>query len=204
MATSRLPHIPVVPVVAGNGWELQLIEEWWDVVRGKNEPAQVYADPSLGRIVITGQFRLGSAEAFEAVVKANRKFQLVQIESPGGYVAEGFRMAKLIEQYKLSTVSFEDCHSACTLLLAAGETRYLGPKVMVGFHRSGTKYGPVGDGWSWTDYQIAKYYQSRGVQMAFIRQALIPSIREIWIAPHAQMYEAGYATIKWEERPAGL
>jgi hypothetical protein len=62
----------------------------------------------------------------------------------------------------------------------------------------------VGDGWSWTDHQIAKYYQSRGVQSAFIRKALIPSIRDIWIAPHAQMYEAGYATMKWEERPAGV
>lgn len=202
--TIFLVVIPVVPVVAGNGWDRQLLEEWWDVVRGRNEPAQVYADPSLGRIVITGEFRLGSADAFEAVLKANRKYQLVQIESPGGYVAEGFRMARLIEQYRLNTVSFEDCHSACTLLLAAGGVRYLGPKVMVGFHRSGTKYGPVGDGWSWTDHRVAKYYQSRGVQAAFIRRALIPSIRDIWIASHAQMYEAGYATIKWEERPTGV
>lgn len=196
--------IPAVPTVALRAWDLQLLEEWWAVVRGQNQPAQVYADPTLGRIVITGPFRLGSAEAFEAVVKANKKIQVVQIESPGGYVAEGFRMARLIEQYKLSTVSFEDCHSACTFLLVAGETRYLGPKVMVGFHRSGTKYGPVGDGWSWTDHQIAKYYQSRGVNAAFIRRALTPSIRDIWIAPHAQMYEAGYATMRWDERPAGL
>lgn len=202
--TIFLVFIPLVPVVAGNGWERQLVEEWWDVVRGKNWPAQVYADPILGRIVITGEFRLGSADAFEAVVKANKKLRVVQIESPGGYVTEGFRMARLIEQYKLSTVSFEDCHSACTFLLVAGETRYLGPKVMVGFHRSGTKYGLVGDGWSWTDQRIARYYQSRGVRAAFIRRALTPSIREIWIAPHAQMYEAGYATMRWEERPAGL
>lgn len=202
--TIFLLFIPAVPVVAGNGWDLELLEEWWDVVRGKNEPAQVYADPHLGRIVVKGAFRLGSAQAFEAVLKTDSKYRLVQIESPGGYVAEGFRMARMIEQYKLDTVSFEDCHSACTLLLVAGETRYLGPKVLVGFHRSGRKYGPVGSGWSWTDQRMAGYYADRGVQKAFIQRALKPSIRDIWIAPHAQMYEAGYATMKWNERPAGV
>jgi hypothetical protein len=202
--TVFLLSIPLVPLVAGNGWDLQMLEEWWAMVRGRSAPAYVYADPHLGRIVVRGAFRSGSAEAFEAVVKANPSLRVVQIESPGGYVLEGFRMAQLIEARKLDTVSFEGCYSACTFLLVAGQTRYLGPQVKVGFHRSGRKYGPVGDGWSWADHQIARYYESRGVQREFIVRALTPSIRGIWVAPHAQMYEAGYATLRWSERPAGV
>lgn len=32
----------------------------------------------------------------------------------------------------------------------------------------------------------------------------IPSIRDIWYAPHNLMYAAGYATIQWSERKFGL
>jgi hypothetical protein len=152
---------------------------------------------------VKGPMNFGSADAFQAVLDKNPKFTLVQIESPGGFVLEGMRMAQVTSSRKLDTVSMERCASACTFVLAAGSDRYLGPDAKVGFHRSGTRYGPVGSGWNETDHQIAKYYRDRGVNEAFVNKALEPSIRQIWFAPHADMYTAGYATLMWSERKTG-
>jgi hypothetical protein len=195
--------IPVGPWIFMGGYDGEMLEYWWASVRGQYEPINVYADPHLGRIVVKGPMNFGSADAFQAVLDKNPKFTLVQIESPGGFVLEGMRMAQVTSSRKLDTVSMERCASACTFVLAAGSDRYLGPDAKVGFHRSGTRYGPVGSGWNETDHQIAKYYRDRGVNEAFVNKALEPSIRQIWFAPHADMYTAGYATLMWSERKTG-
>lgn len=61
----------------------------------------------------------------------------------------------------------------------------------------------MGEGWSATDHALADYYAKRGVQQNFIHKALTPSIRELWVAPHAEQYAAGYASAPWSERKAG-
>jgi len=186
-----------------NTWSLVLLEEGWDALTGRYRPAEVYADPYLGRIVVKGALKFGSSKELERVLTANRKLTLIEIESSGGYVVEGLRMAPLVSDRKLDTVSLDHCESACTLILASGTDRYLGPDVDVGFHRSGAKYSAIASGWSSTDHQMARVLRSRGVDAQFIQKAFIPSIRDIWYAPHGEMYMAGYATAKWSERKFG-
>jgi hypothetical protein len=201
--TFYLLVLPVVPWIYFSHYDSEMLEYWWASVRGKYEPIAVYADPHLGRIVVRGAMKFGSAEALQLALDKNPKYTLIQIESPGGFVIEGMRMAQMVEKRKLDMVSLDECASACTLVLAAGGDRYLGPDVEVGFHRSGTRYGPIQSGWSETDHKIAEYYRSRGTNNAFIEKALTPSIRQIWIAAHADMYEAGFANLKWAERKVG-
>lgn len=195
--------IGLAPVTVTNFWNPSAMENWWGMVTGSLKPAEVYADSHLGRIVVRGEFNYGSAEALQLVLDRNPKLTLIEIESPGGFVIEGLRMARMIVDRKMDTVSMEGCYSACTLLLAGGVDRYLGPKVEVGFHRSGTRYGPVSRGWTAADYKMAEFWQSRGVSPQFIQQALKPSFREIWTPIHGEMYGAGYATLKWAERKSG-
>ncbi len=195
-----LPWWPAV--VVGNS-DQELMENWWDLVRGNYRPVVVEADPHLGRIVLRGEMKFGSSEALRSTLERNPSYTLIELESPGGYVIEGERMAKMISQRGLDTVAFERCASACTLLFASGKDRYLGDQVQMGFHRSGTRYGPVGSGWSSTDHRMADYYAQRGVTEEFVRRALKPSIVEIWWAPHPDMYQAGYATLRWSERKSG-
>jgi membrane-bound ClpP family serine protease len=202
-STFYLLVIAAGPMAFFSNYDDEMLEYWWASVRGKYDPITAYADPHLGRIVVRGPMEFGSADALQAVLDKNPKFTLVQIESPGGFVIEGMRMARMLEQRKMDTVSLEGCASACTFLLAAGVERYLGPDVRVGFHRSGHWYGPVETHWSETDHKIANYYRQRGAQEAFVQKALTPSIREIWVAPHADMFTAGYATLRWSERKSG-
>ncbi len=195
--------LPAAPFIAFGGVERELLEEWRDMVTGRYRPAQVDADVHLGRIVVRGEMKFGSSEALLSVLQRNPALTLVQIESPGGYVLEGLRMAKLVQQRNLDTVVLESCVSSCTLVLAAGQDRYLGPDARMGFHRSGLKYGEVSLGWSATDHQIADWYRARGTAEDFVQRALQRPMQELWQPTHSEMYSAGYATLRWIERKPG-
>ncbi len=195
--------IGLAPLTVSNFWNYAVLDSWWSLVTGKVTPAEVYADPHLGRIVIRGEFKWGTADALQSVLDRNPKLTLIEIDSPGGLVIEGLRMAQMIEDHKMDTVALELCQSACTLLLASGTERYLGPEAEIGFHRSGKRYGPISLGWSSTDHKMAELWQRRGVDPAFIQKALKPSIRELWIPIHGEMFTAGYATLRWAERKSG-
>ncbi len=166
------------------------------------KPLEVYADPALGRIVARGDISARSADEFERVVLANPQYQVVQIESPGGYVHDAQRMAALIQSRHLNTVSFEKCASACTLMFAAGEMRFLGPNVKFGFHRSGyptmQRFSPIGA----SDRQSAQFLRQRGVAEDFIEHKLNTPFFSIWRPSHGEMFAANFATHRWSERPA--
>jgi hypothetical protein len=171
--------------------------------RAKWQPLEVYADPALGRIVAKGDITAHSADEFERVVLANPQYGVVQIESYGGYVYDAHRMADLILARHLNTVSFVACASACTLMFAAGEQRFLGPTARFGFHRSGYPTMPRFAPASAADRRHAQFLRSRGVSEDFIERDLATPYFTIWKPSQAEMFAAGFATHRWSERPVG-
>ena len=176
---------------------------WWDHITDQGKPVVVIHDPILNRVVVRGEIGFGSVNALRTALALTPKLPLIQLESPGGYVIEGLAMARLIEEAKIDTVSLELCASACTFLLAAGQDRYLGPKVQVGFHRSSAAGYLPSAGWNRMDHKIAAYYKSRNASPEFVTQALDTPGNRIWIPPHAQMLDAGFANKRWEDRKNG-
>ena len=196
--TSILFLMPV-PLIVAAEW----MQGFWTTVSGNLRVADVIHDPHLGRIVVRGEIGFGTFKRLEKALQMQPKLTLVQIESPGGYVVEGMAMAALIEKNGLDTVSLESCASACTLLLAAGQERYLGTGATVGFHRSGAFGYAPSTTWNPIDHEIAAYYKSRETSEEFIKQALDTPFNKIWNPPTEQMFAAGYATKWWSERKAG-
>jgi hypothetical protein len=182
-----------------NDW----IGGWWDTVTGRLHVAEAIHDPVLGRIVVRGEIGFGSYKALERAINMKPKLTLVEVAGPGGYVYEGMEMAQLLQRNHMDTVAIDKCASACTLLLAAGGERYLGSEAKVGFHRSGIDYFKPSTAWTRTDYQIADYYRSRDAADDFIKQALDTPFNSIWYPEHGQLFTAGYATKRWDERKAG-
>lgn len=181
----------------------EMVSYWWSGLRGKARPVDVYADPYLGRVVFRGEFGLGSTEALEAVLNANPSFTLIQLESPGGFVVEGLRMERLVRERKMDTVVMELCASACTLVYAGGNARYLGPEAKMGFHRSGFATTFVDTGWNEMDYKMQKVWLNRGVDEKFTERALKEPIFKIWVAPPNDMLKSRFATAWWMDRKAG-
>lgn len=179
------------------------LQGWFDDITNKNSVVEVTHDPILGRLVLRGEIGFGSFKALQRALAIKPKLALIQVESPGGYVIEGMAMAKLIQDSGLDTVSMEKCASACTLLLAAGQERYLGPSTRIGFHRSGFFGMAPSSGWTATEYRIADYYRARGASQDFIKLALDTPSNRIWVPDHGAMFEAGYASKMWSERKPG-
>ncbi|MBK6293403.1 MAG: hypothetical protein IPF55_02905 [Rhodoferax sp.] len=194
-----LPNLMSFPLLLADEW----LQGWWESVRYEVTVADVMRIPDLGRIVVRGELGFGSYKALEQAILAKPRLTLVQIESAGGYVVEGLAMARLIEAHRMDTVSLEECDSACTLLLAAGQERYLGPNAVVGFHRSGRPGREPSASWTPTDHRIADYYRSRATTEEFVRLALNTPFNRIWTPEPGQMFAAGYATKWWRERKAG-
>jgi len=191
--------IPIPLQMAGD-W----VSGWWRTTTGTDlQAADVIHDKHLGRIVIKGDLGFGTYKKLEQALAMSPKLTLVEIESPGGYVIEGLAMAHLIEKNRLDTVSFEQCHSACTFLLAGVDERYLGPEAKIGFHRSWSYAGGFGIGWNRTDHKIAEYYRSRSTSNAFVQRALDTPGHSIWLPSPGEMFAAGYATKRWDERKPG-
>jgi hypothetical protein len=197
-ATVLFYMVPV-PIALASEW----VEGWWDTVHGGLQVADVTHDKFLGRIVVRGELGFGSYKRLEAALTQTPILTLVEIDSPGGYVAEGLAMAALLEKVGADTVALDECASSCTFLLAAGKERYLGPKTEVGFHRSWSRALGFGTGWSKTDHRMADYYRSRGSSEAFVKHALDTPGYDLWIPSHGEMFTAGYATKRWDERKAG-
>ena len=180
-----------------------MLNYWWSGLRGKPHPVSVYADPYLGRLVLRGPFEMGSADALEAVLKANPDYKLIQLESPGGYVVEGLRMERLVRERGLDTVVMEVCASACTLVYAGGADRYLGPQARLGFHRSGLAGTLVDYGWNEMDYRMQKVWLDRGVDPRFTERALKEPLYRMWVPHPYDMLKARYATAMWDQRKPG-
>lgn len=176
---------------------------WWAMVTDDLRTAQVMHDPVLGRIVVRGDTGWGSYKALEAAINMKPKLTLVELQGPGGYVVEGYAMARLIERHKLDTVVLDRCYSACTLTMAAGQERYLGPNARLGFHRSGTDYLNVSKTWTKVDHYMADYYRSRGTSEDFVKRALDTPFNKLWIPSYQEVLGSGYVTKAWEERKAG-
>jgi len=174
-----------------------------DTLRNKDAVVEVIHDPVLGRLVLRGEIGFGSYKVLKKALALEPRLTPIEVESPGGYVIEGLAMARLIQQYGLDTVSLERCASACTLLLAAGNDRYIGPQARVGFHRSSGAWTKPGKEWSATDFQMADYYLARGSSQEFVAQALDTPPADLWVPDPMLLVAAGYASKLWEERKAG-
>lgn len=161
--------------------------------------ADVYYDNQSKRIVLHGDIGFGTYNRLQRAISERPEAKLLELDSHGGYAIEGFAMATLIERSQLSTVTFRDCDSACTLLLVAGRKRLLGPEAAVGFHRSYVPGMIWSDSWSHTDFKIARYLEKRGAHQDFINTALSYRGDNIWHPKHRQMLDSGYATGKWGE-----
>ncbi|MFD1807386.1 ATP-dependent Clp protease proteolytic subunit [Gemmobacter lanyuensis] len=104
---------------------------------------QIFADPAIPElsgnylIHIDGLIEDGDADKLEAVVadlpKGRDNFLLVALNSPGGNLAEGLRMADVLQAAEIQVVTDvmgfggtpADCASACSLVYLGGTYRYL-------------------------------------------------------------------------------
>ncbi|MGH8288590.1 MAG: GYF domain-containing protein [Steroidobacteraceae bacterium] len=95
---------------------------------------QIQLLPGGREVEIRGPLAAGTAARLQRVLEAHRGVRFVHLNSPGGWVTEGERLARIIHARRLGTYTATGCYSACVLAFAAGRPRVLNPDARLGLH----------------------------------------------------------------------
>lgn len=172
---------------------LPAMREHWAIAQGEQPGEQfVITLVDEGRVVtFKGGVNDGAALALDKVIGDAPRVTTVRLESPGGWMREGQRMAAVIARYGLSTRVEKRCSSACTVAFLAGVDRTLGEGATLGFHRA---RGPGEDAKGEGDADEGEVYAKAGLPEAFIRRVLDTPNNEIWVPSRRDLLGAGVLT----------
>jgi len=170
------------------------IAEHWATAMGR-QPAEDFHIELVdgGRVVaFSGGVNESAAAALDKAIAQAPKVTTVRLESPGGWLSEGERMADVVRRYGLRTRIETECHSSCTLVFLAGNDRTMAPGARLGFHRGRAIGGE--DPNDPPDRREAAIYLRAGLQPAFVQRILATPHASIWMPSHEFLYKSGVLT----------
>lgn len=141
-------------------------------------------------IWITGEIVPGDADRFlQSVRQANDSGKFVanvRLDSPGGNLLEGVKIADAIRFGKTSTNlgRMAVCASACFLMFAAGSTKNAGYGAQVGVHGASGENGEETVASGAATVSMAKIAKELGVPAAIIGRMVVTSPQDmVWLTP---------------------
>jgi hypothetical protein len=145
-----------------------------------------------GKVVVSiaGAIAEGDADALRSVVKsANESGRLVsgiRLNSPGGSLAEGVRLAEIIRFGKIATVvaNGATCASACFVAFAAGDPKYVSYSASVGIHGASDANGHETVEAGAATVSMARIVKDLGVPTPIIGKMVVtPPDQIVWLGP---------------------
>jgi hypothetical protein len=145
---------------------------------------------SEGRITIaiTGTINLGDTDVFAAELKqandAKKIVANVSLNSVGGNLLEGVKLADAVRFGKISTHVERMCASACFLVFAAGSTKFANYAARIGVHGASDISGAETVQSNAATVSMAKIAKKLGVPAAIIgRMVVTPPSEMVWLSP---------------------
>jgi hypothetical protein len=145
---------------------------------------------SEGRITIaiTGKINLGDTDVFAAELKqandAKKIVATVSLNSVGGNLLEGVKLADAVRFGKISTNVEKMCASACFLVFAAGSTKVANYAAQIGVHGASDISGAETVQSNAATVSMAKIAKKLGVPAAIIgRMVVTPPSEMVWLSP---------------------
>ncbi|MFO1267659.1 MAG: hypothetical protein U1F67_13345 [Rubrivivax sp.] len=142
-AWAALAKLSLALSAAGTLWSTAFdfaphIGEYMRMARGIDPIGNVQAtlSPDGRRLRLEGPLSLGDAERVRTLAAGATALRIVELDSPGGRLIEGERIAALVRKGAWHTRTTGGCESACTLIHMAGERKQLLPGAKLGFHRA--------------------------------------------------------------------
>jgi hypothetical protein len=90
---------------------------------------------------LRGDIVAGDYVKFRSFLGDQRRIAGLDLDSTGGSLYEGFRIAALTRQRRLSTFVAKECDSACAFIFLLGRKRYATSEAKIGVHAVGNGYG---------------------------------------------------------------
>lgn len=95
---------------------------------------------------LRGSIERGDYLKFRSHFSDERRVVGLDLDSGGGSLDEGIRIAALTRQKRLSTFVSKECHSACAFIFFLGAKRYIGKDAKIGVHSVSNDYGSEDNG----------------------------------------------------------
>lgn len=151
-------------------------------------------------LIFEGQVVWPIVADFQRTLSENPNITTVLLQSPGGDVVAGRRVYDLIRQRGLTTAVTQDCHSACTIMLAGGSRRVATPQAQIGFHATSIiqmdeMMTRIMNGFTMLHDDLnANYYIEAGFDQQFVQRAVTTPSTDLWIPTTQQLLDAGVLT----------
>lgn len=152
---------------------------------------KVYRIANTNSVHIVGPMHMGMVESVEKLVRDFPALNSVLLDSPGGLIVAGQKLAALIQDRQMTTQVSHICMSACTIALLAGKERIAGETSLIGFHDSvvsGASLAAVGAS---NDYYIKLYGQ---LPDDFISKVKATPNESMWIPSKQELLDAKVIT----------
>jgi hypothetical protein len=141
-------------------------------------------------IDLKGDIVRDDANTVETLIRAaqanHRVVQGLRLDSPGGNLIGGIRLARLIRGHgDLSTIVFygATCASACFLVFAAGREKFVGLHSFVGVHGAADKTGNVTEESEAATRAMARFCRELGVPSSITEKLLATPPNDIvWLS----------------------
>ena len=145
--------------------------------------------PSADKVVVFLQGEIGPGDGdrlialIRAAREANRVVSSIRLNSPGGALREGVRVAAIVRSGQIATVvpNGAICASACFVIFAAGTERYVSGTASVGVHGA-SENGQETAGSSAATIAMARIVKGLGVPPAVIGKMVVtPPSEVVWL-----------------------
>ncbi|MBN8977225.1 MAG: ATP-dependent Clp protease proteolytic subunit [Rhizobiales bacterium] len=141
-------------------------------------------------VLISGEIAEGDSDALKAAIKtandAGKFVSGVRLNSPGGNLLEGVKLAAAVKFAKAATnvAKGGTCASACFLVFAAGEKKFANYAARVGVHGASDQNGEETTRSGAATVSMAKVAKELGVPDAIIgRMVVTPPNEMVWLTP---------------------
>lgn len=141
-------------------------------------------------ITLSGEIAEGDSETLRGLIKSandsGRRVSGLRLNSPGGNLAEGVKLADIVRYAKTSTVvgNGARCASACFIVFAAGSAKYASHTAWVGVHGASDKSGEETTASGAATVSMARVVKELGVPSSIIGKMVVtPPDEIVWLNP---------------------
>lgn len=145
-----------------------------------------------GKVIVSldGEIAEGDAERLSTIIKsANAGGHLVaslRLNSPGGLITEGVKLGSIVRYGKIATVvpNGDKCASACFIIFAAGDPKYVSYGASVGVHGASDEAGRDTVEAGAATVSMARIVKDFGVPALIIGKMVVtPPDQIVWLTP---------------------
>ena len=145
-----------------------------------------------GKVIVSldGDIAEGDADKLSTIIKSanapGHRVSSIRLNSPGGVIAAGVKLASIVRYGKIAAVvpNGDKCASACFIVFAAGDPKYVSYNASVGVHGASDETGRETVEAGAATVSMARVVKDLGVPPSIIGKMVVtPPDQIVWLTP---------------------